>query len=380
MLETTALSMLFILVYHHFLYPGFIVWLAKIRKAKPNPDSIHWSPSVSLLIAAYNEEAVIQEKLNNSCELDYPNLLEIIVIADGSTDATPRIVADNPDKRVALLFDEARRGKCSALNRGVEVSKGDIVVFSDANNEFSANAIRELVKHFEDSTVGGVTGAKKIRIESERQASVGDNLYWHYESVIKAAESDVLSITGSDGEIFAMRRALFHELDHSVINDDLELTLDLVYNGYKVLYEANAKSYESASLSIRDDFWVKVRIVAGGFQALSRHWRRIFNVTNPFSIMFISHKVIRWIVPELLIVLLVLSALLINYLVFKVLLVLQLLFYGLAIVGWGAVGKFRLPLIVYVPFYFTAMNLAALFGLFRFLSKSQGVNWRKAAR
>ncbi len=380
MLEIIAVTILSILIYHHFVYPGAVILLARLRRRRPVEESRQSAPRVSLLIAAYNEEKVIRAKLDNSIELEYPNLVEIIVISDGSTDSTPTIVSDYPDDRVVGLHVDARSGKSAALNRGVQIAKGEIVVFSDANNDFSSNAIAELVKHFVDPKVGGVTGAKKIKVEQGRQASAGDNLYWRYESAIKFAESNILSITCSDGEIFAMRRDLFRDLNPGVINDDLQLTLDLVYGGYKVLYEPEATSHESASISIKDDFWVKVRMVAGGFQAISWHWAKIFNIFSPFNIMFISHKVIRWLVPELLIALFVISGALLSNPVFQLLFVLQLLFYGMALVGWATIGKYELPMIVYVPFYFCAMNLAALLGLFRFLSKSQTVNWRKAVR
>lgn len=380
MLEVVAITILMLLIYNHFIYPGAVILLAMSRRSKATVKPEKVQPKVSLLIAAYNEEKVIKAKLDNSIALEYPNLVEIIVISDGSTDSTPDIVSAYPDDRVVSLHVDARSGKSAALNRGVEIAKGEIVVFSDANNDFSANAISELVKHFVNPKVGGVTGAKKIKIEQGRQASAGDNLYWRYESAIKLAESKILSITCSDGEIFAMRRDLYQDLKPGVINDDLQLTLDLVYGGFKVLYEPEATSHESASISIIDDFWVKVRMVAGGFQAISWHWAKIFNVFLPFNIMFISHKVIRWLVPELLIALFFLSTVLLDNPVFQILFVLQLLFYGTALVGWATIGRYELPMIVYVPFYFCAMNLAALLGFFRFLSNSQTVNWRKAVR
>jgi cellulose synthase/poly-beta-1,6-N-acetylglucosamine synthase-like glycosyltransferase len=382
MLETLVFICLGIAIYHYVIYPGTIMSLAAIRRRSPRAEELEKTsdPSVTLLIAAYNEEAVIQAKIENSLKLNYGNIAEIIVIADGSSDSTPDLVSKYSDRGVVCLFDKERRGKSAALNRGVDRATGSIVLFSDANNDFSSNAISELAKHFVDPTVGGVTGAKKILIDNNRQASAGDSLYWKYEAVLKSAESDVYSITCSDGEIFAMRRELYKGLDTSVINDDLELTLGLVYSGYKVLYEPMATSTESASVSIQDDFWVKVRMVAGGFQAISRHWRKIFNITAPFSMMFVSHKVIRWIFPVLMIVLLASSMLLLDNWMFGLLFLLQLVFYGIAVVGWVLIGRVNLPGVVYVPFYFTAMNTAALFGLCRFLFKSQGVNWRKAVR
>ena len=181
---------------------------------------------VTFLVAAYNESQVIEEKIRNTLSLDYPgDLLEIIVVADGSDDGTERIVETYADQGVISLHRPERRGKTAALNRGVEHAKGEIIVFSDANNEFSKSAIRELVKHFRDENVGGVCGIKQIKPASERESSTGDSIYWSYESRIKQAESDIATIIIADGEIFAIRKDLFEQIDESVINDDAEIKL-----------------------------------------------------------------------------------------------------------------------------------------------------------
>jgi len=223
-------------------------------------------PSVALIIAAYNEERVIEAKIRNSLALDYPAaLLRIFVVSDGSTDSTPDIVRRFHDAGVLSLHQAPRRGKTAAINRATTQAAADIIVFSDANNMFETTALRELIKHFEDSKIGGVCGLKQVYNSPDRESTQGDSLYWKYESVIKEAESRIHSITTADGEIFAVRRELYEPLDETVVNDDAEITLLLVRKGYRVLYERHAVSYEHASIRIEDDFHVKVRMVAGGF-------------------------------------------------------------------------------------------------------------------
>ncbi len=371
------------LSYHYLLYPLMVMFLAQIvgRGNKNGDASSGDLPRVSLIIAAYNEEKVIGRKIENSLALNYPpDLLQIIVVSDGSGDSTPAIVKQYAERGVVSMHEPARRGKTAALNRGVSAASGDIVLFSDANNDYNPNATRALVRHFEDASVGGVCGIKRIREARDRESSEGDSLYWRYESAIKLAESKLGSITNGDGEIFAIRRTLYVPMDETVINDDAELTLHIVQQGYRVLYEPGAESYEFASIDIRDDFFVKVRMVAGGFQTISRHASFLFPPRSWFTFAFFSHKVLRWTAPLFLIALLAACLPLAASPLYATLLGMQLGFYGLATTGWLMRRCGHLPTIIYVPFYFCAMNTAAFFGLLRHLRRTQQVQWQKAKR
>ena len=380
MLSAAVYVSAFLVALHYLLYPAAVmVWSRLHKRANTKDDA--YRPNVTLIIAAYNEERVIGKKLDNSLSLDYPaDRLQIIVVSDGTTDRTPAIVAQYADRGVVSLHRPEREGKTSALNRAVTAATGEIVVFSDANNDFSEDAIRMLVRHFADAKVGGVCGLKQIKPANDRHASTGDGLYWRYESAIKQAESDVGSITGADGEIFAMRKSLYRIIDPQVINDDAELTFSLVRQGYRVLYETAAKSFEHASVSIKDDFFVKVRMVAGGFQTIVRHKRVLFPPRSKFALMFLLHKALRWLMPEVLVSVLVGSAILAKQPAFAALLSLQVAFYALAFLGWRMHTRSTIPLLLYVPFYFTSMNVAAFYGLLRYLRGSQTAVWRKAAR
>ena len=381
-LEAVVAVSLFLVVYHFLLYPGVIIALARLGHAGRQAEASVPPPRITMVIAAYNEERVIADKLANTLAIDYPpELLQVIVVSDGSNDGTAAITAGFDPQRVVSMHHPDRRGKTAALNRAVERADGEIIVFSDANNDFSPNALRELVKHFSDPAVGGVCGVKRIKPASDRQASVGDGLYWKYESAIKLAEGQVRTITNADGEIFAMRRALYRSIDERIINDDAQITIDIVQKGFRVLYEPAAESWEYASISVRDDFFVKVRMVAGGFQTVVENWRFLFPPRTWFAFTFLSHKVLRWLIPELLIVLFVATIALVAKPLYQALLFAQLAFYSTALYGWGQAKKgCELPTLIYVPFYFCAMNLAALFGLYRYASGWKTQHWRKAQR
>lgn len=385
MIKTLFFISTVLLIYNYILYPIAIIALAKFRSkalgsAASNGNSV-FLPSVTLIIAAYNEDRVIDAKIRSSLALDYPkDRLRILVVSDGSTDATPQIVRGYENQGVLSLHEPPRRGKTAALNRAVAMSTTDIVIFSDANNLFQTSALREMVKHFADPRVGGVCGLKQIHSTPERESSQGDSLYWKYESAIKEAESRLDSITTADGEIFAIRRSLYQSIDESVINDDAEITLDLIRKGYRVLYERRALSFEHASIRIEDDFHVKVRMVSGGFQTIARYWAFLLPPRSWFAFAFFSHKILRWLAPELLILIAASSLWLANQPFFLAMTMLQAFFYLLATVGWLTRNQQYCFTILYVPFYFCAMNLAALYGLWRFLTRSQSTQWRKAER
>lgn len=383
MLEFILLLSMILLVYHYLLYPAVVIGISSLRRSSGSSEELNkpmaW-PDVTLLIAAYNEERVIAGKLQNCLELDYPGKIEIVVVSDGSNDRTPELVKGYADRGVVSMHEPARRGKTAALNRGVAAANGEIVVFSDANNDFNSRAITELVKHFRDPTVGGVCGVKRIRDSAQRESSVGDSMYWRYESAIKLAEGRLGCITNADGEIFAMRRSLYKSVDEGVINDDAEITFDIIRQGYRILYEPTATSTEYASIHIKDDFYVKVRMVAGGYQTMARYASMLFPPRSWFTFAYFSHKVLRYLAPIFLMVTLLASAVLAAEPIYLALFMLQLVFYAIAVFGYWSVRRGPMPTMVYVPFYFSVMNLAAFIGFWRFVSGKQGTNWRKAER
>lgn len=370
--------------FHFFVYPVLVIALAKLCRRRDGSlaEAAEETPTVSLVIAAYNEEAVIERKLDNSLMLDYPpECLEVIVVSDGSDDRTHAIAAAYADRGVVALHSPMRRGKSLAMNRGVEVATGDIVLFSDANNDFDSGAVRTLVRHFADPELGGACGRKCIRPVEARESSQGDSMYWRYETAIKTAESALGVMTTADGEIFAIRRALFEPIAPEVINDDAEITFALLRRGFRIVYEPDAVSTELASPVLEDDFRVKVRMIAGGFQTVRRHWRALMPPTSRFALAFLAHKLLRWLVPLALLLVLGCTLLLVHHPVGAALLSAQVGFYGVALLGWTARRRGRMPTWKYVPLYFSLMNVAALVGLRRFLgSDTVTAVWQKASR
>jgi len=375
------LSAIVFFTYNYFIYPATIIIAAKILKTGnevKSPDIT--CPSVSFIIAAYNEEKVILQKIKNTLSLDYPNdKLQVIIVSDGSDDNTEAIVKKFSSSDFLSLHQNERNGKSAALNRGVEVATGDILVFSDANNDFCNDAIQQLVKHFDNPDIGAVSGAKHIYENDKRQAATGDGLYWKYESKIKQAESDLGSITGAEGEILALRKKLFKPIDREKINDDAAITFDIIKSGYRVIYEKNAKAYEEASKDLIEDYNVKVRMTAGGYQTILYEKKYLFPPLNWFAFTFISHKLLRWLAPHFLLLIFIIPVILIHRKEMLFLFLMQVVFYSVSFFGWLNRDK-NLPGFIYIPMYFTIMNMALFWGFIRHMKKETASIWTKADR
>ncbi len=338
---------------------------------------------MSFIVAAYNEEKIIRQKILNDLNLDYPkNKIEIIIVSDGSSDQTPAIVNEFTSFGVRSLHQNKRRGKTAALNRAVYFAKNEIIIFSDANSMFRKNAIKKLVRHFADSQIGGVCGRKSVLYNSQRKASLGDNVFWKYESLLKQAESNLGSITTADGEIFAIRKNLYHELDPKIINDDMAITLNILNKNKRVIYEQNAITEEEASLTLKDDFNVKSRMVYGGIQIISLYKKTLNPFSSLFSLQFFFHKTLRYFMWVLLISIFISNLFCINQnLFFKSMFELQIVFYIMALIG-KINDKYNTNIkLFYFPYYYCNVNLAAIKGFIFFLKQQASVDiWKKATR
>ncbi len=366
-----------------YAYAGYPLLLAVAARLTPRPAAGPAAePTVTLLIAAHNEQAVIAQKLENSLALDYPReRLQIIVAADGSDDQTVALTRQYAARGVELSFRPERRGKMAAINQAMTRAAGDVVVFSDANNLYAPDALRWLVAPFGAAQVGAVTGAKTI-LRGDGGLGDSEGLYWKYEGYIKTWESRLGVCTGVAGEILAVRRALYTPPPDGVINDDFYIAMRIVKAGYQVLYAPQARSAERVSASARDERARRARIVAGRYQALALApgwlpWDRPRVVWQ-----VLSHKFTRPLVPVAM-----LGALAANLalavegpLMWRGLLGLQALFYVLAGLGerlkrWGPLGR-----LLYLPAFLVNSNLAALMGLARFLTRRQTSVWERARR
>lgn len=340
-------------------------------------------PPVTLIIAAFNEEAVIDAKLINSLALDYPaELLEILVVADGSSDSTCDVVRSYAERGIRLEFLPERKGKIVAVNRVAPLARGEVLVFSDANSMFVADSLRKLVRNFGDPRVALVAGEKRIAAD-DGTVSDGEGLYWRYESLLKRLDSRVSSVMGAAGEIYAIRKTAYlaeAPAPDSIIEDFI-LSMGLVRDGYRAVYEPEAISLEEASPNVAEEFKRKVRIVAGGWQAIVRLAPLLSPTYGLVSFQYISHRVLRWaVVPFLLPLILLANLALVAQPAYQILLAAQVVFYGLALLGWQLERRQTTWKLTYLPFFFTFLNYAALCGFWRFARGNQSVLWDKVKR
>ncbi len=379
-----------VVVYTYVGYAPLVWGLSRLRQWwRPRPDRAVPPeadlPAVTLLVAAYNEADVIDEKFGNTRALNYPReKLTVLFVTDGSTDATPDRLRAAPG--VQCLHRDERAGKMAALHRGMEHVETPLVVFSDANALLNADALRNLVRHYQDPSVGAVAGEKRVRAAGTDDASgASEGLYWRYESALRRWDDALHSVVGAAGELFSVRTVLFEPIPEDTILDDFVLTLRVAARGYRVAYAPDAYATEGPSASLADEIQRKVRIVAGGFQALGR----LRELCNPvrhgtLTFQFVSHRVLRWtLAPALLPVLLVVNGGLVGMgggTAATLLLAGQGAFYGLAAYGALTHDAPRGPTALYAPFYFCVMNIAVYRGFLRYLRDQQDVAWAPVQR
>lgn len=370
-----------VVLYAYFGY-GAAIWVIGRFVKQPLQYTEHL-PTVTLVIAAYNEQDVIEPKLENSLLLDYPpELLEILVVADGSSDGTCDVVRRWADRGVRLEFSPERRGKIHAVNRVAPLASGEVLVFSDANSMFAADSIRKLVRNFGDPRVALVAGEKRIMAD-DGTVSDGEGLYWKYESALKRLDSRVSSVMGAAGEIFAIRKDAYvaHAPAPDSIIEDFILSMGLVKDGHRVVYEPEAISLEEASPNAAEEFKRKVRICAGGWQAVVRLAPLLSPSYGLVSFQYVSHRVLRWtVVPFLLPLILLLNVALAGLPVYQALLAAQVAFYALGAIGYQLEQQGKKWKPAYLPFFFCFLNYAALRGFFRFMGGKQAVTWDKVKR
>ena len=379
-----------IVIYTYVGYGIILYILVKIKELFIHPSlpelPEEW-PAVTLFIAAYNEEKVIDEKMANCYDLDYPkDKLKIVWITDGSTDTTNEKLGVYPE--ITILYQPQRNGKTAALTRGVPFVKTPFTVFTDANTMLNHEAIKEIIRPFGNPRVGCVAGEKRIAVkEADNASSGGEGFYWRYESKLKAWDARLYSAVGAAGELFAIRTHLFEPMPSNTLLDDFILSMRIAQKGYKIAYCNQAYALETGSADIKNEEKRKVRIAAGGLQAIVR--LRSLLIPNPFHLgtlrfQYLSHRVLRWsVTPVLLFLLLPLNLLILCLYpspLYAVLLGLQILFYILGGIGAIQQKKHIKNKILFIPYYFLFMNLNVLKG-FSYLRKKGGQGtWEKAQR
>ena len=361
-----------------YVYAGYPAILAVLGRWCRRPSSVPEAaplPSVCLIVSAHDEEAVIRQKIENSLALEYDGRLSIVVASDGSTDRTDAIAREYHDHGVELFHGPVRRGKSAVLNDVLGARREDVVVFTDANALFARDAVARLAEHFRSPAVGCVVGELKY-VRDASTVGQGESLYWRYEARVKELESRLESVLVANGSIFAARRALVRELYFDVAND-FQIPFDIANQGAGIVYEPAAVAVERSAELWEEEFGRKVRIVLRGITGFTRLNQRIRGLR---AWQFVSHKLLRWSVGAMLAVVLASSVALAGrspwYAGF---LVLQLACYAAAAAGWFVRRRENVPRVLYVPFYFTMVNAAALVALCRFVAGRRQATWEKAA-
>jgi cellulose synthase/poly-beta-1,6-N-acetylglucosamine synthase-like glycosyltransferase len=376
-----------LLVAHtYLLYPVFLAGACGVaqlgrdwkrvrgrERGRPDPAAPELPP-VTFLIPAYNEEARLNEKLANLRALDYPaDRLRVIFVSDGSTDRTDEILAGIREPHIETVRLPVRSGKATALNRAVELARTEILVFSDAATLFEATALRRLVSHFADPTVGVVCGALDFRASAESRQTEG--VYWSYESMLRRLEGRLGATLTASGAIYAIRRRCYPGLDADVIVEDLVIPMHARGLGYRVVYDPEARATDFAAPTVAGEFTRRVRVAVGSFRALPRLIATRVDALTAFALF--SHKLLRWILPFPLLALLVSSACLAQQPFYRAALAAQLLFYlwaGLGLVFRHRIQGVRFALLAY---YLLAIHLAYLVGLMRCLAGRRETTWQR---
>ncbi len=379
-IDTAILLLFFLQVYTLVGYP-FV--LKKIHPLFLRPHQIdnEYEPSVTLLIAAYNEASILADKLTNSLQLDYPpHKLRILVVSDGSTDETDLIASRFADQRIELLSLAPNRGKMTALNEGFRTISSEIVVLSDANVMYDPASIRKLVRHFIDPSIGAVSG-KVTLVNDHLSYAAAEGQYYGIEHSIQQLEGDTGSMIGSDGAMYALRRELYRPLPADTILDDFVISMGVVSQGFRLIHEQEAVAYERNIEEIGREFQRKTRIIAGGVQTLLR--RQIFPPKDDLLTWFklISHKVLRWMIGPM--------ALLMTILMIFRLWMPSPPSWPVAILAGMAAVCFLLgcsahfvPILrrfkcIVLPHYLLIMLCASLVGCWRGLLGRQSVTWKR---
>ena len=355
--------------YTYFGFPLLVLLRGILKRRSIQYGSI--TPSINVIIVAHNEAKIIGKKLDNLLSLDYPSdKMEIIVASDGSTDGTNEIVGNYENKGIKFL-QLPRTGKIPALNEAVTHATADILIFSDANSMYKTDAIKKLVRPFVDSTVGGVAGNQSYDPdEGGNAASLGERLYWNFDQFLKKLQSKAGNVISATGAIYAIRRKLFKPVPTGV-GDDAVISYRVISQGYRFVYEPDAVACETVAASPSAEFKRKVRVCVRGLQGL-RVEPQLFNPFKHgfYSVQLFSHKLLRWLLPIPLLVLLV-SSLWLSQVdpFFRIVAIAQVIFYGMALIAFlfrnKKIANQKIFKLFAIPFYFCLANVASLIALLR---------------
>ena len=380
---------LLLVAHTYLLYPAFLLvasslvqlhrdWVYLRSRAERRPRvraAAEW-PAVSVVIPAHNEAASLRAKLENLRRLDYPrDRLEIIFVSDGSCDATNEILLAANDPAIRPVLLPSRGGKCNALNEGVVRARHDLLIFSDAPTLFAADAIHKLVRHFAQPKVGIVCGA--LGFEGSAESRKTEGVYWSYESMLRLMEGRLGATLTASGALYALRRECFRPLPPDTIIEDLIVPMTARRLGFRVLYDPEARATDFAAASVAGEFRRRVRVATGSFRALRTLAWIPLDPATAFALF--SHKLLRWILPFLLVGLLLSSAALVAQPFYRGALLVQAAFYLWAAAGFLLRRRIQGVRHALMAYYLCAIHLAYIVGFIRFVSGRREGTWQRVA-
>jgi len=367
--------------YTYFLYPVCIVVISLLRPQPVNKKSFDKWPAISIVLAAKNEESNILKRLNNLLEQDYPpDNFEIIVVSDGSEDNTNSIVSElqqthDMHPQIQLIEYSPGRGKANALNRGIAQAKGDVIVLTDARQQFNTDAVKQLLANFSDPKVGAVSGELFFKESSDSNVDIEMGAYWKYEKLIRRSESLCASVIGATGAIYAIRKSLYKPIPAETLIDDVFIPMNVILQGYRVIFDGSAIAYDTVSQDDAQEWRRKVRTQAGNWQLFRLKPDLFTPWYNPVFVQFVSHKIFRLLVPFLLPCILM-TGILLEGTLYLILTILQLSVYTGALLGRIS-PALRHSKIISFSYFFVMMNAAALTGFGYWVSGRCGSVWRQ---
>jgi len=361
-----------------YAYVGYLALLWVRAKLRPRPvKRAGLEPLVSVVMVVRNEQAVLVQKLRNLLAIDYPSTkMQIVVVSDGSTDGTESILreqARNP--QVHVVLNQLARGKAQGLNDGMSWAQGDVIVFTDARQSIERDAFRLLMENFADSEVGAASGELMLGDPATGETGRGMGLYWRIEKRVRELEAAAGSVVGATGAIYAVRRELVVEVPPVAILDDVFIPMQVAKQGYRVVFDGRAKAWDHPDLGAEREFRRKVRTLTGNYQLLQlAPW--LLRKANPLRFEFVSHKLMRLVVPFALVAALV-SSWFSPGVFYRAAFWAQLGFYGLSLLGWTGWKLGPVSRLGEVAYTFSALNAAALVAFVNFVTGQNAV-WMHA--
>jgi cellulose synthase/poly-beta-1,6-N-acetylglucosamine synthase-like glycosyltransferase len=382
---------LFIIFYAYLGYGILLFILIKIKRLlglSNREIDPSYEPEVTLFCAAYNEKAYVDKKIANSLSLEYPQeKVKHVWVTDGSDDGTPDLLRKY--EGVEVYHKNERAGKIAAMNRGLQFVKTPIVIFSDGNTMLGKESIRRIVNLFSDPRVGCVSGEKRIFEKDKDSAAGTEGIYWKYESTLKKWDAELYSVVGAAGELFAIRTELYQHVEPDTLLDDFIVSLRVAKKGYTIQYDPEAYAIESSSANVKEELKRKIRIAAGGIQSIVRLKELLnFFKYGTLSFQYISHRVLRWTLAPLgLLLIMIFNAIISAHIGFFDFTNIytwtfwgQVAFYFAALLGWYLENHQIKVKALFVPYYFFIMNYAVYLGFWRYLKGKQSVKWERAKR